>query len=157
MKFFWKRAAEAPKEESPPVVPRGRILVVDDDVTTCRLLSQLLTKEGFTVAIATDGADAIVEAKRFVPDAMLLDLMLPSPDPGGAQLDGFGILRWLEMQAQKSFPIIVLTCRQDDESRRLARSLGVVRYLTKPFRTQELVDAVNSAIRTPAHAAVDKN
>jgi DNA-binding response OmpR family regulator len=149
MKFFWKRAVEAPKEELSAAVPRGKVLVVDDDATTRQLLNQLLTREGFTVATAADGADAIVEAKRFGPDAMILDLMLPSPDPGGGQLDGFGILRWLEMQSLKAFPIIVLTCRQDEEARRLADSLGAVRYFTKPFRTQELVAAINSVIAAP--------
>jgi len=122
------------------------VLVVEDDATTRQLVSQLLVREGYDVTTAADGTEAIVEAKRFSPDLIILDLMLPSMDPGGGQFDGFGVLRWLDMRLAKAIPTIILTCRKDEASRRLADSLGARRFLTKPFRVQDLTDAVNDVI-----------
>jgi two-component system OmpR family response regulator len=149
MKLFWKNTKEVPEQAQTAAErpgQRGRVLVVEDDPTTRQLVSRLLTREGYDVVTAADGADALLEANRRLPDAIVLDLMLPSADPGGAQLDGFGVLQWLQSRIKIIIPTIVLTCRQDDESRRLADALGVARYLTKPFRTQELVTAVESLV-----------
>ncbi len=117
--------------------------MVEDDRTTCRLVSLILLREGYEVSDAGDGSEALVEAKRFSPDVIILDLMLPSTEPGGGQLDGFGVLEWLSMRLPKPIPTIVLTCRQDEASRRLADSLGVRKYMTKPFRAQDLISAVH--------------
>jgi DNA-binding response OmpR family regulator len=147
MKVFWRKAEVAPEQaEAAHAAPRGRVLVVEDDATTRQLVSRLLTREGYEVVTAADGADALIEANRQLPDALILDLMLPSSDPASSQLDGFGVLQWLQSRIKIVIPTIVLTCRQDEEARRMADSLRVARYLTKPFRTQELVTAVESLV-----------
>jgi DNA-binding response OmpR family regulator len=120
----------------------NRVLIVEDDATTRKLVSQILVREGYEVTTAADGAEAIIEAKRILPDVMILDLALPSTDPGAGQFDGFGVLRWLDLQLPKNVPTIVLTCRQDEAARREADALGVRRFITKPFRSQELTAAV---------------
>jgi two-component system OmpR family response regulator len=143
MKCFWNKSKDQRRgTDELHHVPRGRVLVVEDDRITSRLVSLILLREGYEVAAAGDGSEALMEAKRFSPDVMVLDLMLPSAEPGGGQFDGFGVLEWLNMRLSKPTPTIVLTCRQDEAARRLADSLGVRRYLTKPFRAQDLISAV---------------
>jgi DNA-binding response OmpR family regulator len=123
-----------------------RVLVVEDDATTRKLVGQILIREGYEVATAADGAEAISQAKRLLPDVMILDLALPSTDPGAGQFDGFGVLRWLDLQLPKRVPTIVLTCRQDEAARREAEALGVDRFITKPFAYDELTMAVREAV-----------
>ncbi len=123
-------------------IPRGRVLVVEDDRTTRELVSQLLNRAGYDVIAVADGSEALTEASRFSPQVIVLDLMLPSTEPGGGQFDGFGVLKWLNMRLARPIPAMVLTCRQDEPSRRLAASLGASKYLTKPFKHQELLDAI---------------
>jgi chemosensory pili system protein ChpA (sensor histidine kinase/response regulator) len=143
MKFPSNKAGdESDGTETTRAVPHTRVLVVEDDATTRKLVSQLLVREGYEVATAADGVEAIVQAKRVLPDLMILDLALPSMDPGAGQFDGFGVLRWLDLQLPKIVPTIVLTCRQDEAARGLANALGVRRFLTKPFRAQDLMTAV---------------
>jgi DNA-binding response OmpR family regulator len=124
----------------------NRVLIVEDDATTRKLVSQILVREGYEVTTAADGAEAICQAKRLLPDVMILDLALPSMDPGAGQFDGFGVLRWLDLQLPKSIPTIILTCRQDENARCEADALGVQRYITKPFRCEELTAAVGEVI-----------
>jgi DNA-binding response OmpR family regulator len=147
MNFFRKEPkTESSGADAVPPPPRGRVLVVEDDPTTCELVRRILVRAGYEVATVADGSEALLESKRFSPDVMILDLMLPSTDPGGGQFDGFGVLQWLNTRVSKLIPTIVLTCRQDEASRRQAASLGAGKYLTKPFQTQDLIRAVEESI-----------
>jgi CheY-like chemotaxis protein len=125
-----------------PEAPK-RILVVEDEVVVRGALCQLLSGRGYEVITAVDGSEALRQVSGFAPDLILLDLGLPTDPFGGGISDGFGVMQWLRRgQQEKPIPIIVLTARQDSESRRRAMDLGASVYLTKPFKAEQLFHAI---------------
>ncbi len=123
-----------------------RILVVEDDPNVRKAVGQLLAAEGCEVATATDGAEALAQAQQVLPDVIILDLSLPSPDPGGGQFDGFAVMKWLELRLPKAIPVIVLTGRQDEATRREAEAMGARAFMGKPFSARDLVAAIRDVI-----------
>ena len=120
-----------------------RILVVEDDRVVQRSLRQLLTEEGYEVISAFDGSEGMAQAQQAEPDLIILDLGLPTDPFGGGQFDGFGVMQWLRRRMQGiQIPVIILTARQDQESRKQAFQLGASVYLTKPFKPEELFKAI---------------
>ena len=117
-----------------------RILVADDDAVILRLLQVNFGLEGFEVETASRGEDALVKARQFVPDIILLDVMMPG-------VDGWEVCRRLkEDHATASIPVIFLSARAQDQDRKRGFELGVVAYVTKPFDPGELVDVVRRAL-----------
>jgi CheY-like chemotaxis protein len=104
-----------------------------------------LRSEGFEVNSAVDGAEALAQAQLIVPDVIVLDLTLPSMEAGAGQLDGFGVLKWLSLRLPKSIPVIILTGRQDESTRREAEALGASAFIGKPFLPRDLLGAVRQA------------
>lgn len=130
-----------------------RILVVEDEAIIRETVRQLLTSEGYDVVTAEDGSEALTQAKQTSPDAIILDIGLPSAEPGAGQFDGFGVMQWLALRLPKVIPVIVLTARQDEATRRRAESLGASRFLAKPFAPKDLISAVREVTSTgPAQA-----
>jgi len=120
-----------------------RILVVEDDRVVQRAVRDLLVTEGYEVLAALDGSEGMMQAQHAAPDLILLDLGLPSDPFGGGNFDGFGVMEWLGRRMRdKRIPIIILTARHDEESRRHAFESGASAYLTKPFKPQELLKAI---------------
>lgn len=116
----------------------SRILLVDDDIELCQLLSEYLTQEGFTVNTVHDGAmvSAQLQADNF--DLMILDVMLPNKN-------GFEVLR--EVSLTQKLPILMLTAKGDDIDRILGLEMGADDYLAKPCNPRELVARIRSIIR----------
>lgn len=130
-------------QASPANGPRKRILVVEDDRVVQRSLHQLLSEEGYDVLSALDGSEGMAQAQHGSPDLILLDLGLPTDPFGGGQFDGFGVMQWLRRRMQETqIPVIILTARQDEASRKRAFELGASVYLTKPFKPEELFKAI---------------
>jgi len=120
-----------------------RILVVEDDRVVQHAVGDLLQTEGYEVLTALDGAEGMTQAQHADPDLILLDLGLPSDPFGGGNFDGFGVMQWLgRRMTEKKVPVIVLTARQDPESRRHAFECGASAFLTKPFKPAELLKAI---------------
>ncbi len=117
-----------------------RILVVEDDQSIARLLCDNLVFEGFEVECAVDGLQALETAKRFGPDLVLLDLMLP---PG---VDGFELCQMFG-QSEKRTAVIVLTARGQREDRVRGLKLGADDYISKPFALDELLARVHAVLR----------
>ena len=118
-----------------------RVLVIDDDVELTQMLGDFLTREGFTVAFASNGTDALVALSNAAdaPDLVVLDVMMPG-------LDGFGVLA--ELQASGSFPpVLMLSARGDEEDRIAGLELGADDYLSKPFNPRELVARMRAILR----------
>lgn len=131
-----------------PIAAVGkRVLVVEDDVNIRESVRQLLAYEGYEVITAADGSEALTQAQQASPDVIILDLGLPSADPGGGQFDGFGVMKWLDLRLPRRIPVIVLTARQDEETRRQAEALGASVFLTKPFRQGDLAAALRDVMR----------
>jgi len=118
---------------------KRRILVVEDDASLARVLCDNLVYEGFDVALAADGHNALKEHQRFNPDLVLLDLTLPG-------LDGFEVCRRLT-QEQSRTGIIVLTARSQKEDKIQGLRLGADDYITKPFALDELLARIDAVLR----------
>ena len=115
-----------------------RILLVEDDGSLARVLRDNLTFEGFDVAWTGDGGGAIVKARSFAPDLIVLDAMLPDKD--GFEL--FGALR-----QHGRTPIIMLTARGERADKLRGLSLGADDYITKPFDLEEFLARVRNVLR----------
>ena len=114
------------------------ILVVDDERNIVELLRMYLEKEGFGVAAASDGEQALALHKRHDPDLVILDLMLP-------KVDGYEVCR--EIRRRGETPILMLTARTDDVDAIVGLELGADDYVTKPFNPRAVVARVKAILR----------
>jgi DNA-binding response OmpR family regulator len=114
------------------------ILVVDDEQRLVSLVKSYLEQEGYRVATAYNGREALDVATAEGPDLIVLDVMMP-------EMDGYEFMR--QHRAQHNAPIILLTARVDDEEKVIGLELGADDYITKPFRPRELVARVRAVLR----------
>ncbi|MCL6448452.1 MAG: response regulator transcription factor [Armatimonadetes bacterium] len=119
------------------------ILVVEDEEPVRELVSVYLRREGFRVETAEDGEKALAMVRSFVPDLILLDLMLP-------RLDGWTVCR--EIRKTLTVPIIMLTAKGEESDRILGLELGADDYITKPFSPREMVARVKAVLRRLKYA-----
>jgi DNA-binding response OmpR family regulator len=110
----------------------GRVLVVDDDEDSRRLLAHLLERKGYSVVLADGGPAAISTLETVEVDVVVLDVMMPI-------MDGFAVCRELKKSpGTASVPVILLTARDDMETRATGMKLGVSDFLAKPVNKEEL-------------------
>lgn len=110
-----------------------KILIVDDDPVTLKMLSVRFEINDFEVIQARDGDEAIKMAKEFVPEAIVLDLMLP-------KINGYEVCNMLKFDDKyKNIPIIVLSSLHEPEERDKAAKSGADAYFVKPFDLDLLV------------------
>jgi two-component system, OmpR family, alkaline phosphatase synthesis response regulator PhoP len=114
------------------------ILVVDDKSSIRNLVRDYLEAEGFHVAVATDGREALYTARQAKPDLILLDIMMP-------EMSGYDFLK--TYRKERDTPIILLTARLDETDKVLGLELGADDYITKPFGMKELVARINAVLR----------
>ena len=118
----------------------GTILVVDDQPANLRVVSTLLSRNGYHVVSALTGPEALEQAVAHVPDLVLLDMLMPG-------MDGFELLHQLRQQPQlQDMPVIFLTAAQDRELLLRAFDSGAVDYVTKPFIPEELLARVGAHV-----------
>ena len=114
------------------------VLVVDDDPKIRELLRLYVEREGHRVAFASDGMEALVQARVRSPDLVLLDVMLPG-------LDGFEVCR--QLREASDIPILLLTARSGDSDKVVGLDLGADDYIVKPFSPRELMARVRVQLR----------
>lgn len=119
------------------------ILLIDDDPHIRDILRFALTREGFAVTEAADGAEGLAAAQRTPPDLIILDVMMP-------ELDGTEVCR--RLRRDSDIPIIFLSSRDDEIDRVLGLELGGDDYVAKPFSPRELVARVKAVLRRRAPA-----
>ena len=119
------------------------VLVADDGEKIRELLVLYLSKEGFAVEQAADGAEAILKAQQLKPGLIVLDIMMPV-------LDGLEVCR--QVRKFSRVPIIMLTARVEDEDRIMGLELGADDYVSKPFNPRELVARVKAVLRRSSEA-----
>ncbi|MCB0101791.1 MAG: response regulator transcription factor [Anaerolineales bacterium] len=122
-----------------------RILIVDDEPRYLRLLEANLRTEGYEVATAQDGMQALEVFSTNPIDLVLLDVMMP-------RLDGFGATQ--RLREFTNVPIVILTARGEEQDRVRGLDLGADDYLIKPFSATELLARVRAVLRR-AHAPVE--
>jgi two-component system OmpR family response regulator len=123
------------------------VLVVDDESNITDLVSTALRYEGFEVATAGDGREALTAVDAFRPDLIVLDVMLPD-------VDGFEVQRRLLDRGQPT-PVVFLTARDATEDKVRGLTIGGDDYVTKPFSLDELVARIRSVLRRARAAAPD--
>lgn len=117
------------------------ILVVEDEQSYREALSVALEREGFHVAVAADGAEALERFDTSAPALVLLDVMLP-------KLSGVDVCR--EIRKRSQVPIIMVTAKDAEIDAVVGLEVGADDYVTKPFRLRELVARVRAALRRAA-------
>jgi two-component system response regulator RegX3 len=115
-----------------------RVLVVEDEESFSEALSYMLRREGFEVAVAATGPDALSEFDRSGADLVLLDLMLPG-------LSGTEVCR--QLRQKSNVPVIMLTARDSEIDKVVGLELGADDYVTKPFSSRELVARMRAVMR----------
>lgn len=121
-------------------MPRGKILVADDEPEIVRAISMRLEKCDYEVITAGDGYDATKVATQEKPDLIILDIGMP-------MASGHEVVRYLQStDSTKNIPVIYLTARTSSEDYRQAVDEGVDTYITKPFKLTQVLDAVEDLL-----------
>jgi two-component system response regulator RegX3 len=123
-----------------------QILVVDDELITTDSLNYSLTRHGFDVQVANNGADALKLAEAYPPDVVVLDIMMPG-------LDGWGVLRAL--RARSNVPVIMLSALGEENDIVQGLELGADDYIVKPFGFRELLARIQAILRRRELDVVD--
>ncbi|MGZ4455598.1 MAG: response regulator [Nocardioides sp.] len=118
-----------------------RVLVVEDEESYSDALAYMLRKEGFEVAIAADGNEALSEFDRNGADIVLLDLMLPG-------IPGTEVCR--QIRATSNVPVIMVSAKDDEVDKVVGLELGADDYVTKPYSPRELVARIRAVLRRGA-------
>ena len=122
------------------------VLVVDDSLTVRRITQRMLVREGYRVALAKDGLDALAQLAEERPMLVLSDIEMP-------RMDGFDLLRNIRAEARwRDLPVIMITSRIAQKHRDHAVELGVDHYLGKPYSEDELLALVGRYVTTGATA-----
>jgi two-component system alkaline phosphatase synthesis response regulator PhoP len=120
---------------------RGKILIIEDDRDIVDLLKFNLEGEGYELFAAFDGSAGVAAAGRYLPDLIILDIMMPV-------LDGLEVCRTLkEDKSTAHIPIIILSARSQEMDKVLGLELGADDYVTKPFSPRELIARVRAILR----------
>lgn len=117
-----------------------KILIVDDDIDTLRLVGLMLERQGYQIAAASNGQQGIAMAKGEQPDLILLDVMMPD-------MDGYEVTRQLRADASTThIPIIMFTAKSQVDDKLTGFEVGVDDYLTKPTQPRELFAHVKAVL-----------
>lgn len=116
----------------------NKVLIIDDDVELCDLVSEYLSVEGFETEAVHEGDAGLEKAKNGDYDLAILDVMLP-------KMNGFDVLR--NLRAESKLPVLMLTARGDDTERIVGLEIGADDYLPKPFNPRELVARLRAILR----------
>src|SRR5438132_7904609 len=130
---------------------RMKILIVDDEPANVALLQEILIENGYARTESVLDSKLVLETyKKFQPDLVLLDLMMPPPD-------GFAILESLRSETDDSFlPVVVLTADTNEETKRRALEAGATDFLLKPFDHIEVALRIRNLLKSRrAHQLLD--
>ncbi len=113
-----------------------KILIVDDDITITELMTALVKAEGYEATAVNDSLQALEIARSLNPDLITLDLMMPG-------LTGFELCKLLRNDPKFSHtPIVIVSAKDDSESKEKARQAGAEDYLTKPFGLDDFLNKI---------------
>ena len=120
---------------------KGKIFIIEDETSIIQLVQHNLEKEGSVVSSSTNGNDGLKELKKFEPNLLLLDWMLPD-------LSGIDVCKSLRRDKNfKNLPIIMLTAKGEEEDKVKGLESGVDDYITKPFGFNELMARIKALLR----------
>jgi len=126
-----------------------KILIVDDDLDTLRLVGLMLERQGFQILAASNGAQALTKARTELPDLVLLDLMMPD-------IDGVEVARQLRADPRtQNILIIMFTAKGQTEDKIEGLDAGADDYITKPAQPRELIAHVKAVLKRKTKAAAE--
>ena len=115
-----------------------KILLAEDEADLVEIIRFTLEGEGFTVLVSYDGEGALRQARKEIPDLILLDIMMP-------ELDGYEVCRLLKSDERyKHIPILMLTAKAQEKDKTRGMEMGEDDYITKPFDMNELMEKITS-------------
>ena len=124
-----------------PAMGQPRILIVEDERGLTQTLSWYFNREGFETIVAHDGAEGLRKAQTLLPDAVLLDLMLPG-------MNGLDVCKELRSgERTRHIPIIMTTAKAEESDQLVGYKLGADDYVTKPFSNKVLLEKVKALLR----------
>ncbi|MFA5270994.1 MAG: response regulator [Candidatus Omnitrophota bacterium] len=112
-----------------------KILIVEDEKEVLMLLADSLKRLNFTVETSADGRDAIKKVSDFIPDLVLLDIMLP-------EIDGLEVLKWIKKNKPDTF-VMLATAKKELEDMKTGYTLEADYYITKPYTIEEILKGIN--------------
>lgn len=113
-----------------------RVIVVDDDKEIREIITFVLTRHGFEVTTASNGQQLHTHMLQFIPDLIILDVMMPGED-------GYQICNTLRSNPQtRHIPVIIMTAHTEDIYERISVDLGAAEHVTKPFHPFDLLEKV---------------
>lgn len=115
----------------------AKILIIDDEETLRITICELLSFVGYKVCEAEDGRDGLEKVKKFKPDVILCDIMMP-------KLDGYGFMERHIISEFSYIPVIFLSAKIDPKDKKMGASLGVKQFLKKPFVFSELKQLIEN-------------
>ena len=122
------------------LIPKGKIIVADDDLDVCELLEMKLRQSNYQVHTALDGLQALEMIRSIRPNLVILDIMMPL-------MSGMDVLRQMRSEpAIADIPVILMTAKRQEKDVDSGFALGVVDYIIKPFNLRDLVVQVESVI-----------
>ena len=118
-----------------------RILVVDDHEQIRDSISEILELQGYEVKTAINGKDAMDQVGGFQPDLIVTDILMPD-------MDGYELMmkKWTDQQIYE-VPIVVVSAMVSKYDIAAGKALGAIKYITKPFKAQELIEAVAEFVK----------
>ena len=127
-----------------------KILVVEDDMSISDLISLHLKKNNFKYLVVHNGEDALSHLDTFMPDCVILDLMIPG-------LSGIEVLRRIRnKQEYKNLPILMLTAKNSEQDKIISFESGLDDYITKPFLPSELIARVKAILKRTSQSNQDQ-
>lgn len=132
------RAESRTEPRNTTMPPPPRVLMVDDDLELCELISQYLVRQGFHVEAVSTGGKGVERALSGGHAIVVLDIMLPD-------IKGFEVLR--RIRAKSQLPVLMLTARGNEQDRILGLEMGADDYLPKPFNPRELSARIEAVLR----------
>ncbi|MGP4863846.1 Hpt domain-containing protein [Psychrobacter sp. T6-5] len=131
-----KNSSKSASAKRGRIESKSTVLVVDDSVTVRKVTSRFLERQGFNVAVAKDGIDALEILQDTTPDMILLDIEMP-------RMDGFEVATQVRFNSRlQHIPIIMITSRTGEKHRERALEIGVNDYMGKPFQEKELLEKI---------------
>ena len=125
----------------------NKIMLVEDEPSIAEVVTLYLKRAGYQVLAFDDGAEALAQLQKELPDLLVLDLMVPN-------VDGYEITRWL--RDRSDVPIIMLTARRSEADRIAGLEMCADDYVVKPFSPQELVSRVRAVFRRTQRSEVQE-
>ncbi len=119
----------------------SKVLIVEDSVSTRQYIADLLTSKGLVVKIASDGVEAMNILKKYRPDIVVMDIVMP-------RMNGYELCRNIKSNEEtKNVPVVICSAKSEEFDRHWGMKQGADAYITKPFKSNELLSTIKQLLK----------